>query len=383
MGRRSSPQRIIKFGSRAAAFTRGSHARQILVVDDEPIIRELLRQVLEGDFEVLEAPDGPTALALLGSHRVDLILLDVLLPGMSGIEVLSRVRAIRPKTPVILISGAATVPTAVTAMKLGAVDCLIKPFSNAELLTRVRGVLAGRPSPPSAHQSNRPLLLVGTDLGVVATLHVAISTRMPVSSAWTLAEASEKITSQSYGAIVLDDSLTPVQSLGFLRAAHPRVASSSIIVLSSHPERWTSSEFVAVGINTIIAKPFHLNDLMDHLAAACIVEREQPAKARFNPVMSRALDHFRDHFVSTLTMPSVARVIGVSPGHLASSFRADLGMTPRQFVARVRIEITKQLLLNTEMKIDAIADAVGFNDASHLSRVFKRYVKLRPGQYRR
>jgi DNA-binding response OmpR family regulator len=279
---RPRPQRVNKSGSRAAAFTRGSHAGTILVVDDEPIIRELLRQVLEGEFEVLAAPDGPTALGLLRSHRVDLILLDVLLPGMSGVEVLERVRAIRPKTPAILISGGATVPTAVTAMKLGAVDCLIKPFSNAELLARVRGVLAGRSSAPTVHQSNRPLLLVGTDLGVIATLYVAINTRLPVSSAWTLPEASEKTASQSYGAIVLDDSLTPVHSLDFLRAARPRLASSSIIVLSSHPEQWRSGEFAAVAINTIMSKPFQLSVLMDHLAAACIVEQALPAKARFN-----------------------------------------------------------------------------------------------------
>ncbi|HKA56076.1 MAG TPA: response regulator, partial [Candidatus Binatia bacterium] len=106
-----------------------SRRQVILIVDDEPVIRDLLRRFLETDYIVLEAPNGPAALKLLRKCQVDLILLDVVLPGMDGIEVLSRLRGIRSNTPVILVSGAATVPTAVTAMKLGALDCLTKPFT--------------------------------------------------------------------------------------------------------------------------------------------------------------------------------------------------------------------------------------------------------------
>jgi len=121
---------------------------------------------------------------------------------------------------------------------------------------------------------------------------------------------------------------------------------------------------------------------MDHLATAFPMDRQHHTATRFNSVIGRAIDYFRDHFAGTSTLTAVASSIGVSRGHLASLCRTDLGMTPRQFVARVRIEITKHLLRDTDMKIEAIADLIGFHDASHLSRVFKRYVRSRPGRYR-
>jgi len=88
--------------------TSSRRERDSLVVDDAPIVRELLRHVLEIHYIVLEASDGLAALKVLRSRRVDLILLDGRAPGMSGIEMLSRLRPARRTTPVILISGAAT-----------------------------------------------------------------------------------------------------------------------------------------------------------------------------------------------------------------------------------------------------------------------------------
>ncbi len=244
----------------------GSRRHVVLIVDDDHVIRELLRRVLETDYIILEAPNGPAALKLLRSRQPALVLLDVLLPGMDGIEILSRLRVTHPDIPVILVSGAATVPTAVTAMKLGAIDWLTKPFTNTELASRVREALAG-PSSLPVRRSDRQFLLVGTDLATMATLHVAINTRIPVTSAWTLSGASERIKSRSYTAIVLDDSITPQDSLVFLRAVRPRVASSPVVVLADHHEPWTTMEFSAAGVGAVVRKPYHLNDLMEHVAA--------------------------------------------------------------------------------------------------------------------
>ena len=385
-GRARSRSRAARSARRPDPPRSGTRQRSprcvILVVDDEPAIRELLRRILENDYDVLDEPDGPAALKLLRSRQVDLILLDLLLPGMSGVDVLSRLRVTHPKTPVILVTGAATVPTAVTAMKLGALDCLVKPFANKELLARVRDALARQPGSRSIQKPVTQLLIVGTDLGVVGTLQITISTRFSVDSAWTLPEALERLKSPSYVAIVLDDSVAPVDSLVFLRAVRARLPSCSVIVLAARPERWTTTEFAPLAISAVVPKPYHLNDLMDHLATAFTMDRQHHTATRFNSVIGRAIDYFRDHFAGTSTLTAVASSIGVSRGHLANLCRTDLGMTPRQFVARVRIEITKHLLRDTDMKIEAIADLIGFHDASHLSRVFKRYVRSRPGRYR-
>src|SRR5512145_3062707 len=116
----------------------------ILVVDDEPGLRESFRLILDEDYEVLDVPDGPTALDVVRSTQVDLVLLDIRLPGMDGIEVLERIKAIDESMEVVLVTAVKTVRTAVAAMKLGAFDYLTKPFEEDELLALVRRALEKR-----------------------------------------------------------------------------------------------------------------------------------------------------------------------------------------------------------------------------------------------
>src|SRR5512145_397087 len=116
----------------------------ILVVDDEPGLRESFRLILDEDYEVLDVPDGPTALDVVRSTQVDLVLLDIRLPGMDGIEVLERIKAIDEGVEVVLVTAVRTVRTAVAAMKLGAFDYLTKPFEEDELLSLVRRALDRR-----------------------------------------------------------------------------------------------------------------------------------------------------------------------------------------------------------------------------------------------
>jgi DNA-binding NtrC family response regulator len=123
----------------------GSRRRPvILVVDDDAGIRESFQLVLEDEYELVEAADGRRALAILGSRQVDLVLLDIRLPEMDGIEVLERMKALDESVEVILVSAVRTVRTAVAAMKLGAFDYLTKPFEDDELLSLVRRALEKR-----------------------------------------------------------------------------------------------------------------------------------------------------------------------------------------------------------------------------------------------
>jgi len=116
----------------------------ILVVDDEPGLRESFRLILDDEYEVIDVPDGPAALDVLRSSQVDVVLLDIRLPGMDGIEVLERIKALDEAVEVILVTAVKTVRTAVAAMKLGAFDYLTKPFEEDELLSLVRRALERR-----------------------------------------------------------------------------------------------------------------------------------------------------------------------------------------------------------------------------------------------
>ncbi len=116
----------------------------VLIVDDDPGVRESFRLTLEDHYEVIDVPDGPRALDAVRRAQVDLLLLDIRLPEMDGIEVLERIKAIDDGIEVILVTAVKTVRTAVEAMKLGAFDYLTKPFDEDELLAVIGRALDKR-----------------------------------------------------------------------------------------------------------------------------------------------------------------------------------------------------------------------------------------------
>jgi DNA-binding response OmpR family regulator len=116
-------------------------AQTVLVVDDEPVLRNLLSHMLhlEG-YKVLEAEDGLTALDVVATEKPDLVLLDVMLPARSGLDVLGDLRR-TSDIPVILVSARAEEGDRISGLRLGADDYVTKPFSAAELSARVESLL--------------------------------------------------------------------------------------------------------------------------------------------------------------------------------------------------------------------------------------------------
>ncbi|MCM3261423.1 response regulator transcription factor [Paenibacillus lautus] len=123
---------------------------KILIVEDEAKISRLLEIELESEgYQVTKADNGLDALEAYRSQEVDLILLDVMLPGMSGIELLRRIRAHDSHTAVLLLTAKSSVEDKVSGLDLGANDYITKPFQIEELLARIRAALRlqGKPHP--------------------------------------------------------------------------------------------------------------------------------------------------------------------------------------------------------------------------------------------
>ncbi|MCA1674974.1 MAG: response regulator transcription factor, partial [Actinobacteria bacterium] len=113
----------------------------ILVVDDDTTIRTLLRRLLTTEgYAVDEAPDGPTALEKVAARAPDLLLLDVMMPGQDGLEVLEGLRR-TSDVPVILLTAKGDEADRVLGFRYGADDYVVKPFSSAELAGRIAAVL--------------------------------------------------------------------------------------------------------------------------------------------------------------------------------------------------------------------------------------------------
>ena len=119
------------------------HKEIIHIIDDEPIIYEVLQDLLTSEgYEVEISTNGEEALEKYASQNFDLTLLDLLMPGMDGIEVLKRLKKMDPSAVVIIITAYASIESAISAMKMGAFDYIQKPFKHAELLLIVQRAIA-------------------------------------------------------------------------------------------------------------------------------------------------------------------------------------------------------------------------------------------------
>ncbi|MGQ9669764.1 MAG: response regulator [Desulfosoma sp.] len=112
----------------------------VMLVDDEvPFVDTMTRRLGKRGFDILQAYSGPGALQSLGTNpRVDVVILDVKMPGMDGIETLREIKKAFPLVEVIMLTGHATVETAIEGMRLGAFDYLMKPCDIDELVAKVQ-----------------------------------------------------------------------------------------------------------------------------------------------------------------------------------------------------------------------------------------------------
>jgi len=124
----------------------------ILVIDDDESLRDTISLMLEREnFRVIQAGDGKSGFEKAVVSRPNLILVDLRLPGMSGVEVCKELRASRNKTPIIVLSAVGDEMDKVLLLEIGADDYLVKPFGARELLARIRAVLR-RASPDATRQ---------------------------------------------------------------------------------------------------------------------------------------------------------------------------------------------------------------------------------------
>lgn len=111
---------------------------RILIVDDEKdFIEPLSERLALRDYDVSTALSGEEALEKIKTYNPDVVILDVIMPGLDGIETLAEIKEIKPLTEVIMLTGRATVETAIKGIQLGALDFLLKPCTNEELVSKI------------------------------------------------------------------------------------------------------------------------------------------------------------------------------------------------------------------------------------------------------
>jgi AraC-like DNA-binding protein/ActR/RegA family two-component response regulator len=382
----------------AAEVADGEHHHRpvILVVDDERGVHESCHALLGDQYDLLGAHDGPAALATLDSHDVDLVLLDLQLPGVYGLEILAQINATRPQLKVIILTAVLSVRTAVEAMRNGAFHYLTKPFSGEELCLLIKAALRSnrdearflpRPRLASRHSQGpgASVLFVGSALGPLVTLKLMLEQYVMADVAATTTIALRWLSQRLPTLLVVHESLLSADSTRLVRIVQSMAPACPVLLIaSSAPSSPLPPELAALPMYRLTGESDsldrHLQELIEVLAIRHSLVAPPPA---FSPYVVKALSYISAHYAEALQVITVAEAIGVSVGHLAHLFPVELRVTVKEYVTKVRIEVAKQLLYDRGYTLDHIAEKVGFSDASHFSRVFLRYAGYRPGTYRR
>ena len=121
---------------------------RVLVIDDDPVILEVVAEILKTkDYEVATAPNGESGINELKANYYDLVLTDLAMPEVDGMEVLNHIVSSCPETKCIILTGYGTIKSSVNAIKNGAFDYITKPISSSELLVVIEKALKFRDSP--------------------------------------------------------------------------------------------------------------------------------------------------------------------------------------------------------------------------------------------
>jgi CheY-like chemotaxis protein len=372
------------------------HRPVILVVDDERGVHESCHALLGDQYEILGVHDGPAALAALDSHNVDLVLLDLRLPGVYGLEILAQINATKPQLKVIILTSVLSVRTAVEAMKNGAFHYLTKPFSGEELRLLIEAALRSnrdearfipkrRLASRHPHGAGASVLFVGGALGPLVTLKLMLEQYIMADVAATTTIALRWLSQRLPTLLVVHESLLSADSTRLVRIVQSMAPACPVLLISgSAPSSPLPSELALLPMYRLTGEPDSLDRLLRELVELLAIRHSVLAPPpAFSPYVVKALSYISIHYAEVLQVVTVAEAIGVSVGHLAHLFLVGLRVTVKEYITKVRIEVAKQLLYDRDSTLDHIAEKVGFSDASHFSRVFLRYAGYRPGTYRR
>ena len=343
----------------------------ILAVDDDPSVREAYELILRDDYRLLAAADGRTALALVATRSVQVALLDILLPGADGLEILRDIRAESPGTSVVMVTGVRTVVTAVEAMRRGAVDYLTKPFGADEVRRAVAMALARQArcgcaqdaEPRRAEEGRlaRSCIVMEGDDG----WRVALALMIRCAGMDAIADhAGGRMRPSSPGRlpvlIVGQSARGDASSLAELQQG----AHSVFVVGNGQPSVTGSGQ-----IHGVDMRPGYFAEIVGRVAAQCGHGRTGPIGTH----VSRAVEHLAAHYGEPVSLPTLAATLNISESHLAHTFRAELGVPPKQFLTSLRLGVADALIGRGDVKVSRIARKVGFFDVSHMARVQRRH----------
>ncbi len=281
-------------GSRQASEDGGTI--QVLLVDDEEeLLDATARALARRGFTVQTACDGAEALTLIGARDYDVVVLDIKMPGIDGVEVFHRVRQARPGLPVVMLTGHGTIQQAFTTSREGVFDYLAKPCDVEQLAETLRRAAASsrceRAAPPPLEVR---LLFVDDEPELLESLGTSLTRRgMRVTAVPEGGQALGALRRQVFDVVLLDLRLPGMDGLALLRQIKAIQPCVEVIILTGHASMDATVEGLRDGAFDFLVKPQEPATLARKIHQACQLaerNREQQRQSKIRQVTEGKAD---------------------------------------------------------------------------------------------
>ena len=349
----------------------------VLTVDDNRLLHDFYSLAFERAYVHRRAYSGLEALTIVQAEIIDVMVLDLIMPGLHGLEVLKEVLALKPGLIVVVSSVVSTAWSALRAIRWGAADYFVKPTEPGVMEMVIRQLLAIRRDPavavPEPTGAAPRVLVVGLDPSFRAALAVALQPSCRVHVAARISDAIEMLATIMPDLAIVDlrsASLDLALGLHGLRAKFPE---GPMIVVGSADRLGPLMESSAGHLEILVPEPVDVGLLFHEIRTLLPLDPDgvQPKSlsAPSGLAVGRIVTQYTNH---ALRVEHLSVGSGLSAAHFAHIFSEDMGIPPMEYVQRVRTQAAIFMLRETRDKVSAIARRVGFYDGQHLALTLRR-----------
>lgn len=361
----------------------------LLIADDEADERTLVRFLLndfKDTFHILEAQNGRDALELLTNRHVDVLLSDIQMPFINGIELVSRIKEKNPDIEVLFFSGYDDFTYVKAALSLKAVSYILKPVDPEEfhkLLTEIVNRLDSHKIEFSKSEQyiethfhdivrklpkedTDPVSIDDTTNLLLRNIETAIRLKQP-----------QQLSAQVHSLL---DQYADIPNLSHIYIRH--VCTTLLKMLlgvlpaqSDEDLQNVAKEVYSFGRFSDIVK------LIEHYLSQ-VIELFQQEQNAPNYAIYQVEQYIRAHYSEDLTLNTLADLVYLNPNYLSNMFAQATGCTLNKYIKQIRMERAQELLLNTNMKVTDISQAVGYPNTSYFCKSFQKLFGATPEQFR-
>ncbi|UVI30086.1 response regulator [Paenibacillus spongiae] len=381
----------------------------ILIVDDETTIREGIQRTLHNRFpqyRTFQASNPEEAAGLLRKHHIHIVLTDILMPGMTGLELMRISRHTHPHVKWVVISAYSEFAYAQEAVRLGAKDYLLKPIGK-DALTEMIGKLSEEIAREIGMMEETELLMSGRkylreavfqrfasglDTGRI-NLEPFMESHPSFYLIMVKMESDKAVNLEHFIIENVLSELIEKHGRGFV-AIHDHKSMLGLVTVSSESTLAALLDELRKHLIRYLKVPFQImhSGLIEHfdavpeevrrLGRASTTQVYEHYSSGGERAVEVAQQYIRTHYQEDLSLEKVASIVYLNPVYFSQLFKQKTGHGFKEYVIQLRMEKAEQLLSNPKLKLAEVAERIGYQDMRHFSTVFRKKYGVSPSEYR-